>query len=72
MEAVLSIGSERHTVRVVDLGPGGAGLFGVKHAMVGQRGTLVIPGRPAFQIEVRNVHDGRVGVAFAAGAARAA
>jgi len=35
-------------------------------------GTLAIPGRPALQVEVRNIRDGQVGVAFAAGAKLAA
>jgi methyl-accepting chemotaxis protein len=72
VEGVLSLGGERHAVRVVDLGPGGAGLHGVPHATTGQRGTLTIPGRPALQVEVRNVRDGRVGVAFTGSASLAA
>ncbi|WP_291299064.1 methyl-accepting chemotaxis protein [Elioraea sp.] len=71
-EATLSLGADRFSVRVLDVGPGGAGLGGVPQARVGQRGVLSLPGRPALQVEVRHVSDGRVGVAFAAGAAIAA
>jgi methyl-accepting chemotaxis protein len=68
IEATLSLGLERFAVRVVDLAPGGAGLSGVPQAVVGQRGMLLMPGRPAVQVEVRNNRNGRVGVAFLAGA----
>ncbi len=71
-EATLSIGAECYTVRVADIGPGGAGLDGVTQATVGQRGTLAIPGRPVVQVEVRNIRDGRVGVSFLSAAKQAA
>ena len=61
-EARLTLDGRTHTTRLLDQSESGFGVAPVPGARPGQRGDIVLPGRPAIAVKVRSVGDKKLGL----------